>query len=74
MSDDSPPSHAYWSGYTPIDEPDEHRWRFEHRDHLSRPLTVDITFPEGCQARQRFRMVAAIKRAIDQLGEEDAPA
>lgn len=73
MSDESPPPHAYWSGYTAIDEPNEHCWRFQHSDHQDRLLTVEVTFPESYEVHHRFRMVAAIKRAIDRLRHDDSP-
>lgn len=74
MSDQSPPPGASWSGYTAIDEPDEHRWRFRYPDHRRRLLTVEITFPDSYELRHRLRTVAAITRAVDTLRHDDSSA
>lgn len=67
MNDEPSQPHAHWSGYSAIDALDANRWRFTHSDRSDRPVTVEVTFPEGYKQSERFHLIAAIKHALDAL-------
>jgi hypothetical protein len=74
MTEERTEPHAEWTGYTAIDTPDDHRWRFTHPDRHGRPVTVELTFPHDYGLADRFKSVAAIKRTLNCLPCDEASA